>query len=92
MTWNTIRNDDAPKTLATNRLTSEEIQYYRKNGLCFHSADKYILGHSCDKKQLMLIDVYDSMNKLLIMAKTILNLKLQLVQFIGLLYLYQFKP
>lgn len=39
------------------RLTPEEVDHYRKNGMCFHCKEKYVRGHTCEKKQLLLIDV-----------------------------------
>lgn len=42
------------------KLTPEEVDHCRKNGLCFHYKEKYVKGHSCERKQLLLIDVQDS--------------------------------
>lgn len=45
------------------RLTPDEVEYYRKHGLCFHCKEKFV-GHTCEKKQLLLIDVqYGSDNE-----------------------------
>lgn len=51
-----------PNNPHVRRLTPEEVDHCRKNGLCFHCKDKYARGHSCEKKQLLLIDVQDSEN------------------------------
>lgn len=48
------------KPINVRRLTPEEVDYCRKNGLCFHCKEKYVRGHSCERKQLLLIDVQDS--------------------------------
>ena len=51
-------NHVQPTNLRT--LTPEEIDHCRKNSLCFHCKEKYVKGHSCERKQLLLIDVQDS--------------------------------
>ncbi|KAM1775774.1 hypothetical protein ACFX11_042662 [Malus domestica] len=48
-----------PKNPSVRRLTPEEVDHCRKNGLCFHCKEKYGRGHMCEKKQLLLIDVQD---------------------------------
>lgn len=41
------------------RLTFEKVDHCRKNGLCYHCKEKYVKGHSCEKKQLLFIDVQE---------------------------------
>ncbi|CAB4273670.1 unnamed protein product [Prunus armeniaca] len=41
------------------RLTPEEVQLRRQKGLCFHCDEKFVCGHTCAKKQLLLIEAYD---------------------------------
>lgn len=52
--------DNKPRIENVRRLTPEEVEYCRKHGLCFHVKEKYVRGHSCEKKQLLLIDVQPS--------------------------------
>lgn len=47
------------KTNNVRRLTPEEVDHCRRNGLCFHCKEKYVRGRTCEKKQLLLIDVQD---------------------------------
>lgn len=39
-----------PKNDNIRKMTSEEVEFGRKNGLCFHCKEKYYRGHSCEKK------------------------------------------
>lgn len=45
------------KSKNVRRITPEEVEYCRKNEMCFHCKEKYTRGHTCEKKQLLLIDV-----------------------------------
>lgn len=54
--------DNRPKFNNVRRLTPEEVDHYRTNRLCFHYKEKYVRGHSCEDKQLLLIDVQDVQN------------------------------
>lgn len=55
----TILPDNRVKNNNVRRLTPEEVDHCRKNGLCFHCKDKFVRGHVCEKKQLLLIYVQD---------------------------------
>lgn len=37
------------------KLTPQELQYMRSNGLCFRCGDRYTVGHQCKVKQLNLL-------------------------------------
>lgn len=51
--YNCVKNNNV------RRLTPEEVEHCRKNSLCFHCKDKFVRGHICEKKQLLLISVQD---------------------------------
>lgn len=58
-------NSNAPsetrmKPSNIKKMTPEEVDHCRRNGLCFHCKEKYVRGHTCEKKQLLLIDVQDT--------------------------------
>lgn len=56
----TMVGDNRPRPCNIRHLTPEEINHCRKNGLGFHCKDKFVKGHTCERKQLILIDVQDS--------------------------------
>ena len=56
----TIFPDNRAKNTIVRRLTPEKVDHCRKNGLCYHCKEKFVRGHTCEKKQLLLIDVQDS--------------------------------
>ena len=35
----------------------EEIQYKRQNNLCFYCNEKFVKGHKCARKQILLLDL-----------------------------------
>lgn len=47
---NTTPPESKPKVKNVRKLTPEEVEFCRKNGLCFHCKEKYVRGHSCEKK------------------------------------------
>lgn len=55
-----VMHENKPTTLNVRSLTPEEVDFYRKNSLCFHCKEKYFKGHTCDTKQMLLINVQDS--------------------------------
>ncbi|XP_070682351.1 uncharacterized protein [Malus domestica] len=46
--------------LAIKKLTPEEIQRKRARGECWFCYDKWVMGHKCGLKQLLMMDVMDS--------------------------------
>lgn len=56
---NTHAGDVKNKPDNVCRLTPKGVEFCRKNGLCFHYKEKYNRGHSCEKKQLLLIDIQE---------------------------------
>ncbi|CAL8175573.1 unnamed protein product [Prunus armeniaca] len=45
------------KDMPVKKLTPEEIQYKRKNNLCFYCDEKFVRGHKCARKQILLLDM-----------------------------------
>ena len=41
------------------RLTLEQVEEYRKKGLCFRCDEKFNPGHKCSIKKLILIEIGD---------------------------------
>ena len=39
------------------RLTPEQVNDYRKKGLCFKCDDKFLPGHKCSLKKLMMVEI-----------------------------------
>ena len=39
------------------KLTPEEVQYKRQNNLCFYCDEKFVRGHKCASKQILLLDL-----------------------------------
>ncbi|XP_008239126.1 PREDICTED: uncharacterized protein LOC103337735 [Prunus mume] len=60
-----IQNDLVPaknevaskKDMPVKKLTPEEIQYKRQNNLCFYCDEKFVRGHKCARKQILLLDM-----------------------------------
>ncbi|CAB4314119.1 unnamed protein product [Prunus armeniaca] len=52
------KNEVAPrKDMPVKKLTPEEIQYKRQNNLCFYCDEKFVRGHKCARKQILLLDM-----------------------------------
>ncbi|CAL9017595.1 unnamed protein product, partial [Prunus brigantina] len=45
------------KDMPIKKLTPEEIQYKRQNNLCFYCDEKFVRGHKCARKQILLLDM-----------------------------------
>ena len=45
------------KDMPFKKLTPEEIQYKRQNNLCFYCDEKFVRGHKCASKQILLLDL-----------------------------------
>ncbi|KAI5338356.1 hypothetical protein L3X38_017627 [Prunus dulcis] len=45
------------KDMPIKKLTREEIQYKRQNHLCFYCDEKFVRGHKCARKQILLLDM-----------------------------------
>ncbi|KAF9671375.1 hypothetical protein SADUNF_Sadunf12G0040800 [Salix dunnii] len=45
------------KDMPFKKLTPEEIQYKRQNNLCFYCDEKFVRGHKCARKQILLLDM-----------------------------------
>ena len=45
------------KDMHVKKLTPEEIQYKKQNGLCFYCEEKFVRGHKCARRQILLLDV-----------------------------------
>uniref|UniRef100_A0A6N2KFS7 Retrotransposon gag domain-containing protein n=1 Tax=Salix viminalis TaxID=40686 RepID=A0A6N2KFS7_SALVM len=45
------------KDMPFKKLTPEEIQYERQNNLCFYCDEKFMRGHKCARKQVLLLDM-----------------------------------
>ena len=58
----TTNYENRAKPNNVRRLTPEEVDHCRRNRLCFHWREKYVMGHTCEKKQLLLIDVQEDEN------------------------------
>ncbi|KAK0570568.1 hypothetical protein LWI29_003302 [Acer saccharum] len=50
-------NTETKEKFPIRKLTPEEIQYKRENNLCFYCDDRYVRGHKCPKKQILLLDI-----------------------------------
>ncbi|CAL8175631.1 unnamed protein product [Prunus armeniaca] len=52
------KNEIVPrKDMLVRKLTPEEIQYKRQNNLCFYCDEKFVRGHKCARKQILLLDM-----------------------------------
>ncbi|BBH02927.1 transposable element gene [Prunus dulcis] len=52
------KNEVVPrKDMPVKKLTPEEIQYKRQNNLCFYCDEKFVRGHKCARKQILLLDM-----------------------------------
>ncbi|CAL2271884.1 unnamed protein product [Prunus armeniaca] len=52
------KNEVVPrKDMPVKKLTPEEIQYKRQNNLCFYCDEKFVRGHKCARKQILLSDM-----------------------------------
>ncbi|CAB4282646.1 unnamed protein product [Prunus armeniaca] len=45
------------KDMPVKKLTPEEIQYKQQNNLCFYCDEKFVRGHKCSRKQILLLDM-----------------------------------
>uniref|UniRef100_A0A6N2NDF9 Retrotransposon gag domain-containing protein n=1 Tax=Salix viminalis TaxID=40686 RepID=A0A6N2NDF9_SALVM len=45
------------KDMPFKKLTPEEIQYKRQNNLCFYCDARFVRGHKCASKQILLLDL-----------------------------------
>ncbi|KAF9661398.1 hypothetical protein SADUNF_Sadunf19G0064600 [Salix dunnii] len=45
------------KDMPFKKLTPKEIQYKRQNNLCFYCDEKFVRGHKCARKQILLLDM-----------------------------------
>ncbi|CAB4286472.1 unnamed protein product [Prunus armeniaca] len=52
------KNEVVPrKDMPVKKLTPEEIQYKRQNNLCFYCDEKFVRGHKCARKQILVLDM-----------------------------------
>ncbi|XP_020415503.1 uncharacterized protein LOC109948019 [Prunus persica] len=52
------KNEIVPrKDMPIKKLTLEEIQYKRQNNLCSYCDEKFVRGHKCARKQILLLDM-----------------------------------
>ncbi|KAF9666088.1 hypothetical protein SADUNF_Sadunf16G0192400 [Salix dunnii] len=45
------------KDMSFKKLTPEEVQFKRQNNLCFYCDEKFVRGHKCAGKQVLLLDM-----------------------------------
>ncbi|KAH9792450.1 hypothetical protein KPL71_004124 [Citrus sinensis] len=57
-----IFNNRASPTVPIKKLSSEEMQRRRAQGLCFNCNDKFTASHKCTKAQLLILEAEDEEN------------------------------
>ena len=55
-----VVSENHPQPHNIRRLTIDKVYYCRKNGLYFHCKERFVKGHTYERKKLLLIDVQDS--------------------------------